>query len=93
MESILSQLKNCMVFLRIIPVKKWTKCTESCIIQSQRKKYRLLFTPVSITPLIDTEDACFDLNASRPIAKGDLKWRDALLVAHRVNSNKTGERI
>ncbi len=48
---------------------------------------RLLFTPVSITPLIDTEDASFDLNASRPIAKGDLKWRDALLVAHRVNSN------
>ena len=48
---------------------------------------RLLFTPVSITPLIDTEDACFGLNASRPIAKGDLKWRDALLVAHRVNSN------
>ena len=37
----------------------------------------LLFTPVSITPLIDTEDACFD-----------LKWRDALLVAHRVNSNR-----
>ena len=51
-------------------------------------KFLLLFTPVSITPLIDTEDACFDLNASRPIAKGDLKWRDALLVAHRVNSNK-----
>ena len=52
---------------------------------------QLLFTPVSITPLIDTEDACFDLNASRPIAKGDLKWRDALLVAHRVNSNdRTG---
>ena len=50
-------------------------------------KYSLLFTPVSITPLIDTEDACFDLNASRPIAKGDLKWRDALLVAHCVNSN------
>ena len=48
---------------------------------------RLLITPVSITPLIDTEDACFDLNASRPIDKGDLKWRDALLVAHRVNSN------
>ena len=47
----------------------------------------LLFTPVSITLLIDTEDACFDLNASRPIAKGDLKWRDVLLVAHRVNSN------
>ena len=47
----------------------------------------LLFTPVSITLLIDTEDACFDLNASRPIAKGDLKGRDALLVAHRVNSN------
>ena len=53
---------------------------------------RLLFTPVSITPLIDTEDACFDLNASRPIAKGDLKWRDALLVAHRVNSNIKKER-
>ena len=50
--------------------------------------FPLLFTPVSITPLIDTEDACFGLNASRPIAKGDLKWRDALLVAHRVNSNK-----
>ncbi|UYJ38553.1 MAG: hypothetical protein OGM10_04605 [Oscillospiraceae bacterium] len=42
---------------------------------------------MSITPLIDTEDACFNLNASRPIAKGDLKWRDALLVALRVNSN------
>ena len=49
--------------------------------------FTLLFTPVSITPLIDTEDACFGLNASRPIAKGDLKWRDALLVAHRVNNN------
>ena len=48
-----------------------------------RVKFLLLFTP-----LIDMEDACFDLNASRPIAKGDLKWRDALLVAHRVNSNK-----
>ena len=48
---------------------------------------QLLFTPLSITPLIDKEDACFDLNASRPIAKGDLKWRDALLIAHRVNSN------
>ena len=54
-------------------------------------KYSLLFTPVSITPLIDTEDARFDLNASRPIAKGDLKWRDALLVAHRVNSNNKGK--
>ena len=52
---------------------------------------QLLFTPVSITPLIDTEDACFGLNASRPIAKGDLKWRDALLVAHRVNSNALSE--
>ena len=49
--------------------------------------FTLLFTPVSITPLIDTEDACFDLNASRPIAKGDLKWRDALLVTGTVNSN------
>ena len=52
----------------------------------------LLFTPVSITPLIDTEDACFGLNASRPIAKGDLKWRDALLVAHCVNSNRGDEK-
>nr|WP_288645345.1 hypothetical protein [uncultured Mediterraneibacter sp.] len=43
---------------------------------------------MSITSLIDTEDVCFGLNASRPIAKGDLKWRDALLVAHRVNSNR-----
>jgi hypothetical protein len=32
------------------------------------------------------------LNASRPIAKGDLKWRDALMVAHRVNSNVKKER-
>ena len=48
---------------------------------------RLLFTP-----LIDTEDACFDLNAYRTIAKGDLKWRDALLVAHRVNSNDERKR-
>ena len=54
---------------------------------------RLLFTPVSITLLIDTEDACFDLNASRPITKGDLKWRDALLVAHRVNSNVHRQQI
>ena len=48
---------------------------------------QLLSTPVSITSLIDTEDACFGLNASRPIAKGDLKWRDALLVTGTVNSN------
>ena len=47
----------------------------------------LLFTPVSITTLIGTEDARFILNGISPIAKGDLKWRDALLVAHRVNSN------
>lgn len=53
----------------------------------------LLFTPVSITPLIDTEDACFGLNASRPIAKGDLKWRDALLVTGTVNSNKIADSI
>ena len=57
-------------------------------LQKDRAVLPLLFTPVSITLLIDTEDACFDLNASRPIAKGDLKWRDALLVAHRVNSNE-----
>ena len=47
----------------------------------------LLFTPVSITSLMDTEDAGFGLNASRPIAKGDFKWRDALLVTGTVNSN------
>ena len=33
---------------------------------------------------IDWEDY---VKESRPIAKGDLKWRDALLVAHCVNSN------
>ena len=54
---------------------------------------QLLFTPVSITPLIDTEDACFGLNASRPIAKGDLKWRDALLVTGTVNSNKIADSL
>ena len=32
-------------------------------------KYSLLFTPVSITPLIDTEDARFDLNAFAPSPK------------------------
>ena len=55
--------------------------------ENEKEDVSLLFTPVSITSLIDTEDACFGLNASRPIAKGDLKWRDALLVAHCVNSN------
>ena len=53
----------------------------------------LLFTPVSITSLMDTEDAGFGLNASRPIAKGDLKWRDALLVTGTVNSNKIADSI
>ena len=47
----------------------------------------LLFTPVSITTLIGTEDAHFILNGISPIAKGDLKWRDALLVTGTVNSN------
>ena len=51
----------------------------------------LLFTPVSITTLFGTEDARFILNGISPIAKGDLKWRDALLVAHRVNSNALSE--
>ena len=32
----------------------------------------LLFTPVSITTLIDTEDERFILNGISPIAKGDL---------------------
>ena len=67
-----------------IDFKKWKEYA----ILIRKEERTLLFTPVSITPLIDTEDACFDLNASRPIAKGDLKWRDALLVAHRVNSNE-----
>ena len=49
---------------------------------------QLLFTPVSITALIDTEDACFTLNGISPIAKGDLKWRDALLFTGTVNSNE-----
>jgi len=47
----------------------------------------LLFTPVSITTLIGTEDARFILNGISPIAKGDLKWRDVLLVTGTVNSN------
>ena len=50
-------------------------------------QFLLLFTPVSITTLIDTEDARFILNGISPIAKGDLKWRDALLVTGTVNSN------
>ena len=44
----------------------------------------LLFTPVSITTLIGTEDACFILNGISPIAK------DALLVTGTVNSNQSG---
>ena len=36
----------------------------------------LLVIPVSITLLIGTEDAHFDLNESRPIAKGDSKCMD-----------------
>ena len=46
----------------------------------------LLFTPVSITTLIGTEDARFILNGISPVAKGDLKWRDALLVTGTMNS-------
>ena len=53
----------------------------------------LLFTPVSITTLIGTEDARFILNGISPITKGDLKWRDALLVAGTVNSNKIADSI
>jgi len=30
------------------------------------------------------------LNGISPIAKGDLKWRDALLVIGTVNSNQSG---
>ena len=46
-----------------------------------------MFTPVPITTLIGTEDARFILNGISLIAKGDLKWRDALLVTGTVNSN------
>ena len=53
----------------------------------------LLFTPVSITTLIGTEDARFILNGISPIAKDDLKWRDALLVTGTVNSNKIADSI
>jgi len=53
----------------------------------------LLFTPVSITTLIGTEDARFILNGISPITKGDLKWRDALLVTGTVNSNKIADSI
>ena len=56
----------------------------------EKVQFGLLFTPVSITTLIDTEDARFILNGISPIAKGDLKWRDALLVTGTVNSNQSG---
>ena len=58
-----------------------------------RGKIALLFTPVSITTLIGTEDARFILNGISPITKGDLKWRDALLVTGTVNSNKIEDSI
>ncbi|WP_270476081.1 hypothetical protein [Coprococcus sp. AF51-11b1] len=48
---------------------------------------------MSITTLIGTEDARFILNGISPIAKGDLKWRDALLVTGTVNSNKIADSI
>ena len=54
---------------------------------------QLLFTPVSITTLIGTEDARFVLNGISPIARGDSKWRDALLVTGTVNSNKIADSI
>ncbi len=61
-------------------------------VKSKREKVQsgLLFTSVSITTLIGTEDARFILNGISPIAKGDLKWRDALLVTGTVNSNQSG---
>ena len=68
--------------------------SESCPIAGLiRGKIALLFTPVSITTLIGTEDARFILNGISPIAKGDLKWRDALLVTGTVNSNKIADSI
>ena len=48
---------------------------------------------MSITTLIGTEDARFILNGISTIAKGDLKWRDALLVTGTVNSNKIADSI
>ena len=59
-------------------------------IKGEKVQSGLLFTPVSITTLIGTEDARFILNGISPIAKGDLKWRDALLVTGTVNSNQSG---
>ena len=53
----------------------------------------MLFTPVSITTLIGTEDAHCILKGISPIAKGDLKWRDALLVTGTVTSNKIADSI
>ena len=53
----------------------------------------LLFTPVPISVVIGTEDARFILNGISPIAKGDLKWRDALLVTGTVNRNKIVDSI
>mgnify|MGYP000169930314 CR=1 FL=1 len=44
----------------------------------EKERVLVIVHSLSITSLIDTEDACFGLNASRPIAKGDLKWRDAV---------------
>ena len=59
-------------------------------VKSKREKVQsgLLFTSVSITTLIGTEDARFILNGISPIAKGD--GRDALLVTGTVNSNQSG---
>ena len=47
----------------------------------EKVQFGLLFTPVSITTLIDTEDARFILNGISPIA---------LLVTGTVNSNQSG---
>ena len=58
----------------------------------EKVQFGLLFTPVSITTLIGTEDARFILNGISPIAKGDLKWRDALLVTGTVNSKENSKR-
>jgi len=48
------------------------------ILMSDMELFWLLFTPMSITPLIGMEDACFVLNVSRPspqaILNGEIRY-------------------
>ena len=61
----------------------WIKRQNSVTVHSRVNHYAV----------IGTEDARFILNGISPIAKGDLKWRDALLVTGTVNSNKIADSI